>query len=117
MNEGQVLSALSALAQETRLRMLRYLVAAGQDGAAAGDIGAAVNCSSSRASFHLNALTQAGLITVERKSRQMIYRADFDVIGALMGYLVQDCCGGHARVLACCQPGDTCCGSATGDGL
>lgn len=107
MDESQVIDALSALSQETRLRMLRYLVQAGAKGAPAGEIGAAVGSSSSRNSFHLNALAQAGLITKERQSRQIIYRVDFANVGAMVGFLVQDCCGGNAQVLACCQPG--CC--------
>jgi DNA-binding transcriptional ArsR family regulator len=102
MDESQVVSALSALSQETRLRILRHLVRAGPEGATAGAVGEAVGAAASRASFHLAALTQAGLITKERISRHIVYRADFAAMGALLGYLVQDCCGGHEGVVACC---------------
>lgn len=112
MDESQVIDALSALSQETRLRMLRYLVKAGEKGAPAGEVAAAVNSSSSRNSFHLTALTRAGLITAERQSRQIIYRVDFANVGAMIGYLVQDCCAGHAQVLQCCQPDAACCGTS-----
>lgn len=115
MNESQAIDALSALSQETRLQMLRFLVARGAEGAPAGEIGAAVGSSSSRSSFHLSALTRAGLLTATKQSRQVIYRANFAALGALVGYLVQDCCGGHAQVLACCQPGAGCCGTTPQD--
>ena len=108
MNESQALSALSALSEETRLRMLRFLVVKGENGAPAGEIGAAVGSSSSRSSFHLTALTRAGLLVSEKVSRQVIYRVDFQRVGALMAYLIKDCCGGHPVVQACCQPGSRC---------
>jgi len=69
MKDTQALEMLSALSQETRLCIVRYLVARGVNGATAGDIGAAVNAASSRASFHLSALENAGVITSERRSR------------------------------------------------
>lgn len=108
MEESQALNALSALSEETRLRMLRFLVSKGESGAPAGAIGAAVGSSSSRSSFHLNALTRAGLLVSEKKSRQVVYRVDFQVVGALLNYLIDDCCGGHPAVLACCEPKGCC---------
>ena len=102
MNESQVTTALAALSQQTRLRILRYLVTQGPAGATAGDIGKKVEASSSRASFHLAALTQADLITATRRSRHIIYAVDFTAMGALIGYLVKDCCNNNAQVVACC---------------
>jgi len=103
MNEGQVIEAMGALAQETRLRILRYLVTKGSTGAPAGEIGKAVDAASSRASFHLSTLSKAGLVTAERKSRQIIYRVDFQAMGSMLGYLIKDCCNNHQDVVACCQ--------------
>lgn len=105
MNESQVLDALAALAEPTRLRMFRHLVRSGDDGAPAGEIGAAVGSSSSRSSFHLSTLARAGLISSEKRSRQVIYRADFAAAAGLLGYLVQDCCAGHPEVVRCCAGG------------
>ena len=102
MNEDQVIEALGALAQETRLRILRFLVTKGSDGASAGEIGEAVDAASSRASFHLSALAKAGLVTAERKSRHIIYRVNFDAMGGMVGYLINDCCNNHQDVVACC---------------
>lgn len=102
MKEQDVVTALGALAQETRLRILRYLVTKGADGAAAGDISGAVNASASRTSFHLSALADAGLLDATRVSRSIIYRVNFDVMGGLIGYLVNDCCKSDSRVRACC---------------
>lgn len=107
-DESQALAALSALSEATRLRILRFLVTRGPDGAPAGEIGEAVGFSSSRGSFHLGVLARAGLVTATKVSRQVIYRADTDAIGALMGYLVHDCCGGDPQVVACCAPASSC---------
>ena len=96
-----------ALAQETRLQIVRYLVECGEDGASAGDVGAKVEATSSRASFHLSALERAGLIRSERQSRSIIYRADFENLGGLVSFLLNDCCGGHPNILACCGTGET----------
>lgn len=102
MKEAQAIDVLGALAQETRLRIVRYLVGRGDEGAPAGDIGKAVDATSSRASFHLSALERAGVIGSERRSRNIVYRADLDRLGALLSYLLNDCCGAHPDVRACC---------------
>lgn len=104
MNENQVVAALSALSQETRLRMVRYLVTKGGEGAAAGEVAEAAGASSSRASFHLSALSQAGLITATRASRSIVYRVDFAAMGGLIAYLIEDCCASDPAVLGCCGP-------------
>ena len=104
MNEAQAISMFGALSQETRLHIVRYLVECGETGASAGDVGTKVNASSSRASFHLTALERAGVIMSERKSRNIIYRANFDGLCGLVSFLLNDCCGSHPNILACCNP-------------
>ena len=104
MDEKHAIAMLGALSQQTRLQIVRYLVARGADGASAGDVGAEVNAASSRASFHLSALERAGLITSERRSRHIIYRADVANLGALVSFLLNDCCGSNPDILACCSP-------------
>ena len=108
MQESQVIEALGALSQQTRLRILRYLVTKGADGATAGEVGQTVNASSSRASFHLSSLTRAGLIGATRRSRNIVYRVNFSAMGGLLSYLVKDCCQNDKTVVACCTS-DTCC--------
>lgn len=102
MNEKEIVTALSALAQETRLRIVRHLVTKGSSGAPAGEISQTVGATASRTSFHLSTLSDAGLITSERDARSIIYRVDFKRMGALTGYLVHDCCQDNAAVRACC---------------
>lgn len=104
MIQSQAVSALSALADDTRLAMLRHLVRAGTKGSPAGALASVANASPSRATFHLNALTASGLVKVQKAGRHMIYTADFNAIGRLMGFLLQDCCAGHAEIAACCAP-------------
>ncbi|QPH53273.1 ArsR/SmtB family transcription factor [Pontivivens ytuae] len=104
MTEDQAAATLNALAQPLRLRMLRHLVRCGPAGSRAGDLAQAVEVAPSLASFHLNTLSQAGLIVAEKVSRSVVYRADFAALGSLVGYLVNDCCAADPRVAACCSP-------------
>lgn len=100
---------LGALSQETRLRIVRYLIKCGPKGASAGDVGEHVEAASSRASFHLSALEKAGVISSERQSRHIIYRADTQNLGELISFLLNDCCDNHPDIRACCLSEDKCC--------
>jgi ArsR family transcriptional regulator, arsenate/arsenite/antimonite-responsive transcriptional repressor len=102
MKEKQALDMLGALSQETRLRAVRYLVQCGAEGASAGEVGKQVDAISSRASFHLSALEHAGVISSERQSRRIIYRANLERLGELISFLLNDCCANHPDILACC---------------
>jgi DNA-binding transcriptional ArsR family regulator len=102
VNEAQALDAFAALAQETRLRIVRLLVMAGPDGLAAGAVGQAMDgASSSRMSFHLSHLEHAGLVASRRAGRSIIYSAAFPALSNLVDFLMRDCCQGHPEV---CQP-------------
>ena len=103
MNEATAISMFKALSQETRLQIVRYLVECGENGASAGEVGTRVDASSSRASFHLSALETAGLISSERQSRHIVYRANTANLGGLVSFLLNDCCGSDPDVLACCK--------------
>jgi len=103
MKDAQALAMLSALSQETRLHVVRYLVQRGAKGASAGEISEVVGAISSRASFHLAALERAGVVSSERQSRNIIYRAHIENLGSLVSFLLNDCCDGHPDILACCK--------------
>ena len=94
MDSGTVVNALSALAQEHRLALFRLLVQAGEQGMPAGAIADALGVPNSSLSFHLAQLTKAGLIRQERQSRSLIYTADYAAMNDLIGYLMENCCGG-----------------------
>ncbi|MBP1851175.1 ArsR/SmtB family transcription factor [Rhizobium halophytocola] len=102
MDQGQALNCFAALSQETRLQIVRQLVVAGPDGMAAGAIAAALDVSPSNLSFHLKELDRAGLISQARESRSIIYAANFEALGGLVTFLMEDCCGGHPDI---CRPG------------
>lgn len=113
MDEKQALAAFAALSQETRLRIIRLLVTAGPEGLPAGAIGEAMDkASSSRMSFHLAQLEQAGLVSSRREGRSIIYSAAFAALSGLIAFLMRDCCQGHPEVCApavaeldrCCPP-------------
>jgi len=105
MERSKVLAALSALAHEARLDLLRLLMPTGTDGLSAGDIGRSLGLQASRLSFHLSALENAGLIRSRRVARNVIYTVDMAGIGGTIAYLLNDCCGDHPEVVACCQHG------------
>lgn len=108
MESAAVIVALGALAQEHRLAAFRLLVQAGADGLPAGAIAESLGVVPSSLSFHLAQLSNAGLITQRRQSRQIFYAADYAAMNALMGYLTENCCGGAPCVdaPACCTPED-----------
>ena len=103
MRSDSAIVALGALAQEHRLALFRLLVQAGEDGMAAGAIADALGVPNSSLSFHLAALTKAGLIRQERQSRSLIYTADYAAMNDLVGYLMENCCGGIDCSSSACQ--------------
>ncbi len=100
MDETGAVAAFGALSQETRLRIVRLLVTAGETGLPAGAIAAAVGVSPSNLSFHLKELEAAGLARSRRAARSIIYAADFTAITGLIRFLMQDCCGGRPEICA-----------------
>ncbi len=102
-NAEQTILALGALAHDHRLALFRLLVQAGAQGMAAGAIAEALGLPNSSLSFHLAHLTRAGLICQTRQSRSLIYSADYAAMNALVGYLMENCCGGAA-----CAPSSAC---------
>ena len=95
MQETDVVRALAALAQEVRLRVFRALVVAGPAGLTPGDLAAELEVVPNTLSFHLKELSHAGLISQERQGRNLIYRAAFDTMNALLAYLTENCCEGQ----------------------
>jgi ArsR family transcriptional regulator len=96
VNAEEAIAALSALAQEHRLAVFRLLVQAGKEGMPAGAIAEALGVPNSSLSFHLAHLHRAGLVSQERRSRSLIYSADYAAMNALVGYLMENCCAGSA---------------------
>jgi len=95
MSEKQIIAALAALAQESRLGIYRLLVATGPQGVAASKIAEQLGMPASSLSFHLKELTHAGLIRPKQEGRSIIYSANFDTMNALVGFLTENCCGGN----------------------
>ncbi len=92
MEKTDVLTALTALAQETRLDIFRYLVQVGPEGAPAGQIAEALGLPPATLSFHLKTLQHAGLVERQRQSRSLIYAAHFARMNSLLAYLTENCC-------------------------
>lgn len=96
MEKQDVLAALAALAQETRLDVFRRLVQAGPTGLPAGALAEALDTAPATLSFHLKELRNARLVTREREGRSIRYAPDFGVIRDVVAYLGENCCGdGH----------------------
>ncbi len=85
---------LEALANPTRLAIFRSLVKAGDDGANVGAIQSVVSIPASTLTHHIQKLVNAGLVTQERKSRELICRAEYEVMDAIVDYLKEECCQG-----------------------
>jgi len=94
MEKQIVISALAALAQETRLDIYRALVQAGPDGLPAGAIGSVLGIPSATLSFHLKELKSSGLIRCERRGTSRIYSPDFSAVNDLLAFLTANCCRG-----------------------
>jgi ArsR family transcriptional regulator len=99
MENKSVISALAALAHETRLDVFRRLVQAGPAGIPAGELATELDVPSATLSFHLKELRNAELVTSERAGRSIRYAPDFGVIAAVVAYLGENCC----RDDSCCE--------------
>jgi len=106
MEHDAVVKSLAALAQPVRLQVFRALVVRGQAGLTPGAMSEGLGIPANTLSFHLKELTHAGLVTQERSSRNIIYRAAFDHMNGLLSYLNENCCRGATCVI---QPVDAAC--------
>ena len=94
METKDAVTALAALAQETRLSIFRLLVEVGPSGLPAGDIAQKLDVAGATLSFHLKELSRAGLVTARQDGRFIYYATDFERMAALMSFLTQNCCKG-----------------------
>ena len=94
METKNVIAALAALAQESRLAIFRLLVQTGPQGMAATKIAEQLSIPPSSLSFHLKELVHADLIVSRQDGRFVIYAAHIDSMNALIGFLTENCCGG-----------------------
>jgi len=112
MDTVQIIAALAALAQPTRLDTFRLLVKREPEGVPAGELARLIEVPQNTMSAHLAILSRAGLITGERQSRSIIYRANLDRFREVTLFLLKDCCGGRADLCTplvadltpCCLP-------------
>lgn len=113
METRSAVTALTALAQETRLSVFRLLMEAGPLGIAAGVIGEKLSVPPATLSFHLKELNRAGLVTARQEGRFVYYSADFECMAALMTFLTRNCCRGmpeecltvvETALGSCCSP-------------
>ncbi len=104
MDAENAVRALSALAQASRLAVYRLLVQAGPQGLAPGELATRLHIPGPTLSFHLKALSHAGLIDDRRESRQIFYTAGYTRMNALVGFLTENCCGGRSCAPAAAAP-------------
>src|SRR5215469_3434558 len=97
MKKTDAVAALAALAQENRLDAFRLLVQAGPEGMSAGDVAEALDVAPNTLTFHFDRLREAGLVSVRRDGRSMIYSAQYETMNALLGYLTENCCAGRSE--------------------
>jgi ArsR family transcriptional regulator, arsenate/arsenite/antimonite-responsive transcriptional repressor len=112
MESEDAILALAALAQPTRLDVFKLLVKHEPDGLAAGDIARALAVPQNTMSSHLSVLSRAGLVSAQRFSRSIVYRADLTRLQAVVLFMLRDCCDGRPEICAplieslapCCPP-------------
>jgi ArsR family transcriptional regulator len=109
MKNADAVASLGALAQDSRLEVFRLLVQAGPEGLAAGDVASKLKLAPNTLTFHFDRLRLAGLVTVRREGRSMIYAARFETMNELLGYLTDNCCKGAPETCApaVCLPTQT----------
>lgn len=105
MEDKDVVRALAALAHPARLQVFRALVVVGQQGLTPGTMAEALNMPAATLSFHLKELLHAGLASQERAGRNIVYRAAYDRMNDVLGYLTAHCCQGAE----CLDPAATAC--------
>ena len=94
MNDDQIIQALAALAHPVRLKVFRALVVSGPEGLTPGVMQEGLAIPATTLSFHLKELANAGLVTTERASRNLLYRAAYEQMNGLLAYLTENCCQG-----------------------
>jgi len=106
MKNTDAVAALAALAQENRLDVFRLLVQAGPEGMPAGGVAARLRLAPNTLTFHFDRLRDAGLVSVRREGRSMIYAARFEAMSGLVEFLTENCCQGAAEACApaVCKP-------------
>lgn len=108
METKAVITALAALAQESRLSAFRLLVQTGPQGLAASRIAEELDVAPSSLSFHLKELANAGLIESRQEGRFIYYSANFDTMNQVLSYLTDNCCAGQScgpsSNITCCNP-------------
>src|SRR6476661_8103001 len=97
MKKLDAVAALAALAQGSRLDVFRLLVEAGPGGMPAGSVASKLKLAPNTLTFHFDRLRDAGLVTVRRDGRSMIYAARYETMNALITYLTENCCRGRAE--------------------
>ncbi len=95
MNNADAITAFLALGQETRLNIFRLVVQKGDTGLTPSELVERLGVPNATLSFHLKELTRAGLLLVERQSRNLIYRPNAALVESLSGFLLENCCGGQ----------------------
>ena len=101
MDTSRALAGLSALAQESRLKVFRLLVQCGPEGMAAGEIARQLKLPHNTLSSHIGILSRANLVKSRKESRSIIYSVDQEGMRELLSFLVEDCCRGKPEI---CQP-------------
>lgn len=105
METKTAVTALAALAQDSRLAIFRLLVQAGPSGLSAGKIGEVLGIPPSSLSFHLKELAHADLVSSRQESRYVIYAANFQAMDELIAFLTENCCGGKPCLGSPAVPG------------
>jgi ArsR family transcriptional regulator len=104
METKDVITALAALAHDTRLAIFRLLVETGSEGLPVGKIGERLGTAPATLSFHLKELAHADLVTMRHEGRFIYCSANFATMNGLLAYLTENCCGSGTAFVPFCAP-------------
>lgn len=97
MKADKAIESFAALAQESRLSILRLLVRETPKGLPVNEISDRLDIVLSTLSGHLSVLKRAGLLKSTRHQREIHYAANLDAIGDLVRFMLKDCCSGKVE--------------------
>ncbi len=119
MQWEEAAQGFAAMGSESRLKVLRALVRAGNPGLSVGEIQERTEIAPSTLAHHLKFLAAGGAVTQEKSGRTTVNRANFEALEALARFILSECCAnGECCTDGKCDGDSECCtdGECCADG-
>ncbi len=97
LNYDTAAALLSQLGNQTRLKIVRELVRAGESGIPVGEIQKVLDIPHSTLSHHINHLRNVGLVWQEREGTILRCFVDYEKIDSIVAFLTEECCAAEVK--------------------